>query len=231
MIFGSGPICTQKSGNSAQGNCNFQWKLKEDGVLNLADLDSWIAFFDFSHLQGVYWGQSWTKNANLGGQFRPNLGSHFFFLLNFTRILWYFWDLRLTLFDIAKDTVFLELLVFSNIFGFPAIDWAQKWTKTVIFQCVPFDPNFKTLKNFSNNELALLDYLWSKFQQDQTIFWGIWAKNNLKMGRFMDAESIQETLKTFNFTTTDATLMKLTRDIYLNKAFHLAKSWGVIHRV
>ena len=47
----------------------------------------------------------------------------------------------------------------------------------------------------------------------------------------MDAESIQETLKTFNFTTTDATLMKLTRDIYLNKAFHLAKSWGVIHRV
>ena len=51
------------------------------------------------------------------------------------------------------------------------------------------------------------------------------------MGRFMDAESIQETLKTFNFTTTDATLMKLTRDIYLNKAFHLAKSWGVIHRV
>ena len=51
------------------------------------------------------------------------------------------------------------------------------------------------------------------------------------MGHFMDAESIQETLKTFNFTTTDATLMKLTRDIYLNKAFHLAKSWGVIHRV
>ena len=50
------------------------------------------------------------------------------------------------------------------------------------------------------------------------------------MGRFMDAESIQETLKTFNFTTTDATLMKLTTDIYLNKAFYLAKSQGVNKR-
>ena len=47
----------------------------------------------------------------------------------------------------------------------------------------------------------------------------------------MDAESIQETLKTFNFTTIYAILMKLTTDIYLNKVFHLAKSWGVIHRV
>ena len=69
-----------------------------------------------------------------------------------------------------------------------------------------------------------MDYHWSKFQQDRKIFGGIWAKNNPKMGRFVDAESIQETLKTFNFTTTDATLMKLTTDIYLNKAFYLAKS-------
>ena len=47
----------------------------------------------------------------------------------------------------------------------------------------------------------------------------------------MDAESIQETLKIFNFTTIYAILMKLTTDIYLNKVFHLAKSWGVILRV
>ena len=98
-----------------------------------------------------------------GGNLDPIWGPIFFFLLNFTRILWYFWDLRLALFDIPKDVVFPELLVFSNIFGFPAVDWAQKWTKTVIFQCVPFEPNFKILKNFSNNELVLLDYLWSKF--------------------------------------------------------------------
>ena len=43
----------------------------------------------------------------------------------------------------------------------------------------------------------------------------------------MYAVSIQKTLKTLNFTTTYAILMKLTTDIYLNKVFHLAESWGV----
>ena len=47
----------------------------------------------------------------------------------------------------------------------------------------------------------------------------------------MDTESIRKTLKTFNFTTTNTILMKRTRDIYLNKVFHLAKSLGVAHRV
>ena len=47
----------------------------------------------------------------------------------------------------------------------------------------------------------------------------------------MDAESIQETLKHFNFTTTYAILTELTKNIYLNKVFHLAKSWVAIHRV
>ena len=36
-------------------------------------------------------------------------------LLNFTRILWFFWDVEHILFDIPKDTVFAEILVFSNI--------------------------------------------------------------------------------------------------------------------
>ena len=39
--------------------------------------------------------------------------------------------------------------------------------------------------------------------------------------------SIQKTLKTLNFTTAYAILMKPTTDIYLNKVFHLAESWGV----
>ena len=47
----------------------------------------------------------------------------------------------------------------------------------------------------------------------------------------MDAETIEETLKIFNFTTTYAILMELTKNIYLNKVFHLAKSWVVIHGV
>ena len=39
------------------------------------------------------------------------------------------WDLGLTLFEILKDVVFAEILVFSNIFGFPAVNWAQNETK------------------------------------------------------------------------------------------------------
>ena len=35
----------------------------------------------------------------------------------------------------------------------------------------------------------------------------------------MDAESIQETLKNFNFATTYAIMMKLTAYIFLNKSF------------
>ena len=48
------------------------------------------------------------------------------FLLNFTRILGFSWDLGLILFDIPKDVVFPEILVLSNIFGFLAVNWALK---------------------------------------------------------------------------------------------------------
>ena len=34
-------------------------------------------------------------------------------------------------------------------------------------------------------------------------------------------------ISNINFTTANAILMKLATDIYLNKAFYLAKSWGV----
>ena len=43
----------------------------------------------------------------------------------------------------------------------------------------------------------------------------------------MDAESVQKS----NFTATNAIMIKLTTDIYLHKVFHLAKSWGVTHKV
>ena len=33
-------------------------------------------------------------------------------------------------------------------FGFPTVNCAPKWTKTMKFQCVPFEPNFKILKDF-----------------------------------------------------------------------------------
>ena len=47
----------------------------------------------------------------------------------------------------------------------------------------------------------------------------------------MDTEAIKKTLRILNFTTAYAILIKLTTDIYLNKVFHLAKSWSVSHRV
>ena len=58
--------------------------------------------------------------------------------------------------------------------------------------------------------------------------WGVRTQKSLKRGHFMDAESMQTT---FNFTTSNAILMKLATGIYLNKVFHLAKSWGVTHKV
>ena len=36
-------------------------------------------------------------------QFRAPLPPSNLFLLNFARIIWFFWDLRLTLFDTPKD--------------------------------------------------------------------------------------------------------------------------------
>ena len=97
-----------------------------------------------------------------------------FFLLNFTRIKWFFRDLGFALFDIPKDAVLAEILILSKFFGFPAVNWALKWTKTVNFGCVPFRPKFEILKDFLNTMLVLLeDYLCLKFQEDRTIFGGV----------------------------------------------------------
>ena len=43
---------------------------------------------------------------------------------------WLFWDLELILLIIPKDAVFAKILVFSNIFGFPTVNWAPIWTLT-----------------------------------------------------------------------------------------------------
>ena len=56
-----------------------------------------------------------------------------------------------------KDAVFAEVLVFSNIFGFPAVNWAPKWTKTVNFGCVSFELKFNILKDFTNTVFVLLE--------------------------------------------------------------------------
>ena len=68
-----------------------------------------------------------------------------------------------------------------------------------------FKSNSKILKDYSNNVFVLLDYLWSKFNQDQTIIGGIRDKKTIR-SHFMDAESIQGTLKIFK--NTDGTYHK-----------------------
>ena len=87
--------------------------------------------------------------------FRPQ--ENVSFLFNFTRILSFFWDLGLALFDIPKDVVFAEILGFSNIFGFPVVNWATKWNKTVNFRCLPFILKFKFLEDFLNTVFSLLE--------------------------------------------------------------------------
>ena len=90
-------------------------------------------------------------------QCRPNLGPKNIFWLNFPWILWFFWDLGLTLSIIPKDAAFAEILDFSNIFGFPEVNWAAKWPKTVNFSCIPFEPKFRILKDFSSTVFFLLE--------------------------------------------------------------------------
>ena len=115
----------------------------------------------------------------------------------------------------VKDAVFAEILVFSNNFGFPAVNWAQKWTKTVNFECVSFESNFEM-----ENVPARSNNIWENK-----------GKKKPKRSHLMNAESTQKALKILNFTTTYTIMMKLTADIYLNKVFHLAKSWDVIYKV
>ena len=92
-----------------------------------------------------------------GGNLNPTLAQKCVFLLNFTRILWFSWDPGVMLFDIPKDVVFAEILGFSNIFVFQAVNWTPKCTKTVKFGCIPFDPKCKIRNDFSKTLFLLLE--------------------------------------------------------------------------
>ena len=52
-----------------------------------------------------------------GGNLDP-IWLPYFFLLNFTRFLWFFWDLAPTLFDIPKGTVLANILISSKFLVF-----------------------------------------------------------------------------------------------------------------
>ena len=72
-------------------------------------------------------------------------------------------------FDILKDALFAVILVFSNIFRIPAVNWTPKSNKTVNFECLPYKLKFKILKDFLNTVLVLLETIsgqnFSKIEQ------------------------------------------------------------------
>ena len=65
-----------------------------------------------------------------------------------------------------------------------------------------------------------------------TVYWEVRAQKPPKMGHFMDAELVRETLKMFYLTIANANiLMKLTTIMYLHEIFNLTKNLAATHRV
>ena len=118
---------------------------------------------------------------------KPILPQELIFWVNFIRILWFIWDLVLVLFDIHKDVVSGKILVFSNILGFPGVNWAQKWTKTFNFGYVLFPLKHLILKDCLETVFVLWDttYRWSKFQQTCAIFRGERAEKTTVLERIV----------------------------------------------
>ena len=103
-----------------------------------------------------------------GKNLDPIWASNFFFLFfNFYLILQEFCDFSGTW--NLHYLIFLRMQFFKNFWFsakflvFRQLNWTQKWTKTINFQCIPFEPNFKILNDFSSNVFVLLDQLWSSF--------------------------------------------------------------------
>ena len=55
-------VCKYESPSRAKSNYIVHWKLKGNRAFVFTCLDSQWVFFYFGNLQGLNWGQSWTKN-------------------------------------------------------------------------------------------------------------------------------------------------------------------------
>ena len=147
----------------------------------------------------------------------------------------FFLDLDVLVFDIPRNSIFAESLVLAILLAFPAVNWVPKWTNSVNFGWVTFEPKSKISIDFSNTVFVLLETksqsLWSKFQQDRSIFGGVRHENSEKgasSGWWVDSKNF-ENFKLHNHTCyTDETP---ATNMYLNKVFQLAKSWSVTHCV
>ena len=136
-----GLFVTEKSLNNAKGNYSFHWKLEGNRALILNGLDSMMTISDFGHVQEVNWVKVDPKTQNLGKSCHcKNSSSSKCFKWHLYNYEDYLWNLG-----------------FSNIFGFLAgIKLGPKMDQKCKLRCVPFEPNFKILKDFSNTVFVLL---------------------------------------------------------------------------
>ena len=114
--------------------------------------------------------------------------------------------LILTYLDSSVAEVFRHYCLFFYVGHLKAETVRPFSVKTRIFQ-----------KIFKQCCFLLEYYLWSEVRQYWTIFGGVRTQQHPKKGHFVDSESIRKTLKIFNLTTTNATLMKLTTIMYLHE--------------
>ena len=173
-----------------------------------------------------------TPWASPGGQFRPILAlKNGGFLIIFIIILRFIRDLGLLSFDSPKVVVSGKILVFGYIFSFLGLNWAQKWTKTENFGYMPFVLKHRISKHCSYTVFLLW---WTtsgpNFNKFEPYMGEKGPRNPPKRAHFMAAALPRKHLKIHNFGTTNTMLMELTRIMYHQKIFHLAKIWGVAHR-
>lgn len=85
----------------------------------------------------------------------------------------------------------------------------KMWVRLVLLKIHIFQRFFKHCFRL------LIYYLWSKLQQNRTIFGGLKAQNHLKNGLYMKADLVCKALKIYNLVTTNAILMKPIAIMYL----------------
>ena len=134
------------------------------------------------------------------------------------------WDEIKTWFSliwIAQRLIFFHryCLSFFNFGHLHKETGGQSWTKSANFRSAAFSWKLNSFKFFFKQCFCLLEYyLKQECRQCWTIFGGIMTQKPSREGHFMDAESVRKTLKTFNLTTTNAILMKLTTIMYLHES-------------
>ena len=119
---------------------------------------------------------------------------------------------------IAQRLIFFHryCLSFFNFGHLHKETGGQSWTKSANFRSASFSWKLNSFKFFFKQCFCLLEYyLKQECRQYWTIFGGIMTQKPSSEGHFMDAESVRKTLKTFNLTTTNDILMKLTTIMYL----------------